>query len=281
MFRKIIIGALSLLAVIGIERFCHKETDGFRIDKIHTARASLASHPLIEQARVRKILNQPFTYLGKGAQCYVFESEDKNYVVKFFRAAESEPLRILSFLPFNFLKEKVAAKQEKRMRDFASYELAYTNLKEETGLIFLHLDTSSDLQKAILLVDKLNIKHKIASDRYAFALQKRADLVKTAVKGWMEKGEEKRAAGALASLVQLLSLRAKKGIYDADPNLSKNFGFVGERPIQIDCGGFSKTESRLPLHFVKGGELSYWLKDNYTALSSEFEERLKRLENEN
>lgn len=275
-----IFAALSLLAVFGIERFCHKETDGFRIDKIHAGRAASISHTVSEQARVRKILNQPFTYLGKGAQCYVFESQDKNYVVKFFRAAESDPMRLFSHLPFNSIKEKIAAREQKRMRDFASYELAYANLKEETGLVFVHLDTSSDLKKEILLVDKLNIQHKIASDRYAFVLQKRADLVKTAVKSWIEQGEEKKAKDALANLVHLLSLRAKKGIYDADPNLTKNFGFVGSQPIQIDCGGFSTDKKGLPLHFVKGGELSYWLKDNYSALSSAFEEELKRLEDE-
>src|SRR5437868_3279127 len=77
---------LSLLLLYGVERFCHKQTDGFSIYNISSNLSFREEWEIPQETTEAKIiLAQPFYYLGKGAQSYVFESEDGNFVLKFFR----------------------------------------------------------------------------------------------------------------------------------------------------------------------------------------------------
>ncbi len=61
--------------------------DGFAIRKIRT---HLAYHKKwevknIPSETVTSLLAQNYYYIGRGSQCYVFESEDRSLVLKFFR----------------------------------------------------------------------------------------------------------------------------------------------------------------------------------------------------
>lgn len=239
---------LFICGFVGVAFFCKKQTDGFRIDKICS---SLPFHPEWEVealgaediGEVKKILDQPFRYLGKGAQSFVFASQDGRYVIKFFRYDHMGEAPILKKLPFERTRQRVAKLEAKLEQDFTSYKIAYDHLKEETGLVYLHLNKTETLQQKIELIDKLGISHFLSLDELEFVVQKRAELLYPALQGMMDKGQEEEAKELLSRLMALLVTRCQKGIFDKDPDLFTNFGVIHGRPIQIDPGRFKKDPS--------------------------------------
>ncbi|MGH2612730.1 MAG: hypothetical protein ACRDFB_06730 [Rhabdochlamydiaceae bacterium] len=214
------------LCFYGTARFCKKQTGSFTIARISS---SLSFHPewKIEpsnEEQIRQILSQPYRFLGKGAQSFVFASDDGNTVIKFFR--------------HHHLKKK-----SKLAKDFGSYKLAYEKLRTETGLLYLHLNKTTHLNQTLDLIDKLGIHHPIDLDKYEFLVQKRARLAYPALEQWMSEGKIAEAKEALTALVHLLAARSNKGIHDKDPDLNTNFGFIGTTPIQFDIGRFKLRET--------------------------------------
>jgi hypothetical protein len=232
--------------------FCRKQTDGFTLLKISS---SLSYHPewetsnltQVEKDEIRRVLEQPFTYLAKGEQCYVFASEDQKYVLKFFRQNHMRAPIWVEWLPsfLNEYKSKERAKKESKLhRDFASYKLAYEKLREETGLVFLHLNKTQDLQCNTILIDKLNIAHQVPLDGMEFLLQKRAKPLYPALEECIAEGRIEEGKLLICNLVQLLmKIRKEKGILDSDPDLNINFGCIGIMPMQIDIGRYQKAEN--------------------------------------
>lgn len=231
---------------ITVQRFALRQTDGFAISKI---RSELPFHPEwevpplsdTEKERMHEILSQKFNYLSKGAQCHVFESADGKWVLKFFRHHHMRPPLWLVALP-SFLdpwrSNKIEKKWSKLHKDFASYKLAYNRIKERTGIVFLHLNKTSDLKQTVTIVDRLHIEHVLNLDEMEFILQKKARLVYPSIDAWMHEGNVTAAKAALTDLVAVLKMRFEQGIFDKDPDLNTNFGFIDQRAIQIDVGRF-------------------------------------------
>ncbi len=256
---------LAIALVCLLQRFCHKQTDGFAICKISsdlTPRKEWeTTSSSIENKALKTILSQEFRYLAKGAQSYVFESHDGKYVLKFFRHSHLRDI-------------------EKLNKDFTSYKIAYELLKEQTGLVFLHLNKTEDLQQKVTIYDKLGIVHEIDIDKMEFILQKKASLIFPALTSWMESGNAEKAKQGISSLFQLLELRCQKGIFDKDPDLKTNFGFYQDKAVQIDVGRFkiyqSEEASKDEITRITDN-LHHWINANYPELSNYFEEELHAL----
>ncbi len=287
MFKKAIFLALFIAACILIERLCHQATDGFEVANIHstlTPRPEWESAPISdeERAALQIILTTPFRYLGKGAQCYVFLSQDEKYILKFFKFQHLRLPALLHTIPLpnmlhNWREAKIIKKEAELTKLFQSYRLAFDELKDESGLIFVHLNKSDALNCEFSLVDRLNITHKIGADNLEFVLQKRADLVLPALQA--QKNDLKQAQALLGSLVNLLHTLDQKAIYDRDPHLTKNFGFINDRAVLIDCGSLAKKNSEDKLE-VKAGALKKWLWAEYPQLLPYLETDLHNLNRE-
>jgi hypothetical protein len=52
----------------------------------------------------------------------------------------------------------------------------------------------------------------------------------------MEAHDIEGARSTVEAVFSLLTRFSKQGVFDNDPILRKNFGFVGERAVQIDTG---------------------------------------------
>jgi hypothetical protein len=236
------------LAVYGIERFCHSQTEGFAVGRICS---SMPLPPDLEMAPtepgtlslVTTLLNQPFHYFAKGAQVYAFASEDGRYVIKCFRFDHLAPPPWTRWLRFPFSGERIRLeKMVKRLtglyKDFNSYRIAFEAMPDETGLLYVHLNEQELRGVTLTLCDKLGIAHRLDASTMHFVVQKRADLVYPTLEKLLQKGDLHTAQAALSSLVRLLGTRYAKGIFDKDPNLRTNFGFLGEKAVQIDPGRF-------------------------------------------
>jgi hypothetical protein len=144
-------------------------------------------------------------------------------------------------------QSSITRRESKLSKDFTSYQIAYNTLREETGLLHLHLNQTPGLNLSLDLVDKLDIHHTLNLDNYSFILQKRAKPSYPTLQEWIDANQIDQAKEALSSLVSVLKMRGQKGIYDKDPDLNTNFGFIGTQSIQIDVGRFRdrlKTPSR-------------------------------------
>lgn len=236
-----------------IGRFCTQHTDGFAREKI---RSSLAYNPKLSQVisedlytSLKKILDQPFYYLGAGTQTFSFRSLDNQYVIKFYRHDRRRHYLspIIAFLPKIFrdrLLKTIKKRQLKLLKDFTSFELAFSLLRKETGLIYLRLDKADDFPLSVSLYDKISVYHKVFLNDYEFILQKKALPFYPTLKKWIDGNSYIEAKEALGNLIHLLAKRCQYGLFDKDPNLQSNFGFIENTAVQFDIGRFSKDPSR-------------------------------------
>src|SRR5271156_5010255 len=87
---RLIFLTLFVLSLYGLGRLYFRLTGGFTIANISSDfsfQPQWEVRPLLEgeQAEFDKATSQPFYYLGKGCQSYVFASQDGKYVIKFFK----------------------------------------------------------------------------------------------------------------------------------------------------------------------------------------------------
>ena len=189
---------------------------------------------------------QPYYYLGSGSQTFVFASQDGNYVVKFFKERLFTPSYLLNALPLPFFLHKFRDKRnwkraDKLSRDFASYKMAFEELKKETRLLLIHLNLTP-LHETLHIRDKLGIEHRLELDKFSFILQKRAEPSYHYIQRLMHEGKTAEAKEAVKKLIFLVKQRCEKGFRDRDPDIRTNCGFVEGEAIKIDVGRLEKNE---------------------------------------
>jgi hypothetical protein len=275
------IAVLVLLLIVGYVFFSAAVwhlNDGFCLRHIQADNlVNWKSSPPDEKA-VKDLLKQNFYYIGKGSQCYVFESEDHDVVLKFFRHSRyrSHPINALITAPeivTDIIKQKEQKKKDKLKTLFISCELAYQELREETGLVYLHLNTTDYLKQTVVLYDKLKRPMAIAIDDYAFLIQKKGEQTLTHLTRLLEQGKKKEAKVALASLSATLKKCLRKGIIDTDGMIHKNAGFRNHKAIILDVGGFERRTPNNPqiTLWQTTRRLRTWLQNHDPELASYFE----------
>lgn len=280
---------ISAFGIYKIGRAWDKRADGFTIEKITSncepeQRWAIDYTPE-EIARVNEILDQSYTYLGRGFQCYVFVSTDGNYVLKFFRHQRLRMPVYFDWLPqIQWVKKKKASKEKELFRRkehlFTSFKVAYEKVAPETGLIYVHLNKTTGQHPVITIVDGDGNGYELPLDAYEFVVQQKASLVKSTIAALMEEGREEEAKKRIASIFQLLVSCAKKGVADTDGALIRkdNLGFLGDRAIYIDAGKLSlKEKIKHRQVFAKDlrrlRPLGKWLEENYPTLAIYFEKQ--------
>lgn len=236
----------GIIGVFSLAIFCKKQTAGFTLRTIYSSESTPYPYEELSplpSAQLEKILNQPFYYLGKGAQAFAFVSQDNHYVIKFFRHKHpSHLLQPIYFLLPSAIKSRLEGRVKKRKlklyKDFFSYTLAYQMLPQETGLLYLHLRKTDHLHQTVTLYDKIGVKHQVYLDEVEFIIQQKAEHIYPTLTKWIEEGELMRAKKSLTQLIALFKKRCELGIFDKDPDLQTNLGFVGDTPIQFDIGRF-------------------------------------------
>lgn len=213
-----------------------------------------AEEPQLEE--LEQIFSQPYSYLKSGTQSYAFVSQDGKYVMKFFR------FNHLSHHWWDIMRpEKVKKKQENLEKLFGAYKLAYECMKDDAGLLYVHLNKTSHLKRKIEVKDKHGRLFWIDLDQTSFCVQEKAELIFDHLKKILERGDREALQGAIQEMKNLIARRHQKGISDDDHAVTNNFGFVGDRAIQIDIGrlyqdSMSNDEERI------AQRLDQWLHDN-------------------
>lgn len=278
--QKIIALMLASLVLYGAGRLYFQVTAGFTESNITTDIAKEPDWgitPASDSKALEEVLKQPFYYLGKGCQSYVFKSADGAYVIKFLKLQRFRPQGYLEFFSFIPAVEKIREKKEKSKREkldalLESWKIAYEDLPNETGMVYLHLNDREKFPFPLTIYDKMGLGHKIDPNQTLFLVQNSADMLCPAIRKKMEEGDLEGAREIIASLMAMLLSEYKRGLGDNDHALMQNTGVRNGRPIHIDVGQFSK-ESRFKdpevYHkelFSKTYKFRIWLSKHFPEL---------------
>jgi hypothetical protein len=239
-------------------------------------------------AQLQEILAQPFDYLGKGCQSYVFSSRDDQYVIKFFKYQRFRPqawLELLSFIPSveSHLRHKRAAKKVKLDAAFASWKLAYEELQPETGIVYVQLNKNALFPSNLEVYDKLGMRHSLPLSQLEFMVQKKASMLCHVLKEYRNADQLAEAKRVIDRLLAMLLSEYQRGYADNDHALMQNTGVYHGQPLHIDVGQFVKNSSveepavyRQEL-FNKMWKFRRWLRSHYPELADYTDSQLARL----
>lgn len=277
-----------LLSGFGLYRLYDKLTDDFRISNITYELfpdISWKLPPLTKEERKQldAILTQKFNYFGKGAQCYAFVSEDQKYVLKFFKFKHLKPNWWIQSLPaippISEYKERLMQRKLKKLNDvFKGYALAYRKAREDSGLIYLHLEPTKDLHNTVTVIDKLGFERTIELDPIVFLIQKKGETFGDYLGKQIEKGELVQAESSISQILQMYISEYSQGIYDRDHKLMENTGFSEGKAFHLDAGKLIRDNEMREREFYKKDflhvvwNIDQWIKihypDHYSQLSS-------------
>ncbi len=229
-------------------RFCLHFIDG--PPTANPAWETKAPYPL-------SVLDQPFFYLGKGAQSFVFESADRQSVIKFYKFPAH--LRRFDWIKHPFgdtfspKNRAINLHNEKRFnRSFNSFLLAYNHLQKETGVFYIHLNPTPHLPRTLQVYDRSGTVHQIPLERLGFVLQKKGKPFLPMFRSLLEQGHTKEAQQMIDSLFQLIISRCRKGISDLDNMDHDNYGWYEGRALHLDIGRFVlKDDVKIPAHYLQ------------------------------
>jgi len=99
-----------------------RQNDGFSLRHIQSTLPFNPTYPQIEltdldQKHLDEALNQNYSYLGRGGQCFVFVSDDDRYVIKFFKHNKRRPRFYTSWPLPDFLQKWINKKNEKKKKN--------------------------------------------------------------------------------------------------------------------------------------------------------------------
>lgn len=291
-FRNSYLLIFSLVLFMGLlsiaDRLYLKRNDGFCIRNIYSniknrTEWQMPSLSSDQKNTLAQILNQPFMYLAKGHQSYVFVSEDQKYVIKFYRfPSHLRPFPYLNH-PISYalgcrrcqIKEYNLKKLD---TTFQSYRLAFENLKEETGLVFVHLNKTRELNRQLTIVDQLEASYSVDLDQVAFVIQRKAEPFFPTLGKLCKEGKGEMA---VRQVVEFITTQCQKGIVNQDAILEKNYGWLDGKPINIDIGRFAKESqisSKQEVAKVTQSLKSY-LQNTYPQFVGSYQQQVDRLPN--
>lgn len=204
-----------------------------------------------------------FTWQRKGQNVFIFSSKDDKYMLK--------------FLPAKVRADNVKAFQAV----LDSVQLSYDNLREETGLEFLHLNKTTKAVRGISLIDFYGNQLRVCGDFTRFVVQKKAKLLQPFFKELMDQGNIIEAKRRVDQIMELILSLARKKISDGEDDLILNdcLGFTEKRAIYLDTWHFFKVpdidvKKRMQYEFkVRLKPFEKWLGRTYPELGQYYQEK--------
>lgn len=289
--RYVTITCLILLFCYGGWRFWNYFTGGFTPNTIHSnlPYSSERDAPFLSQnhqEKILNILNQPYTYFGKGAQCYAFISQDGRYVLKFFKSKHHRLnylARLLAALPIlnSYYTVKIKTKEKNLSAIFKGYLLSYQLLPEDSGIVYMHLNSTDHLKNNVKVLDGFGTPWSISLDSSIFILQDYCETLGQVLSKALKEGDAELAAGRLKQVVDMYMRGYEKNIYDRDHAVLRNTGFADGHPIHLDVGHFTLAENSETDEFFKKDmavvldRFEVWLKENFPLHRAELIEEIK------
>ena len=237
---------ISILAVVLSERLYHFLTDGFSLHRIShsTPSPSPFNETILFDPTMRKEIDeallQDFHYLDSGSQCFVFVSQDSNYVLKFFkhhrwRLSSLEQLWLSLPLCKEIKEKKLNKKYNSHVDTYKSYCTSFEKFRKKTGLLLIHLSTGGKEFPVVTIQDRIYRRHRIPLNNFTFLLQRRATPMTQYIAQCGRDTEKIRRL--IVEYINLIEERAILGYLNKDPSFARNFGVSNDSLVEIDIGG--------------------------------------------
>lgn len=252
--KRILLWLVAIAVIMFISaRIYYALTDDFRMSNIthempYTSAWEIKQLSQDEELQLQKMLNQPYSYLGKGSQSYAFASADGNYVLKFFKFKHLRPSWFLDLLPpvgpiKTYQDKQTARKKRKLFGVFNSYKLAYDVDKEESGLIYIQLNMSGNSERHVILEDKLGLTYDVDLQGVPFVLQKRGVVLREVLDQLLQNNDLETAKQRIGQIFEMYAQEYSKGVFDHDHGVMRNVGFYQAQPFHLDVGKLLSDES--------------------------------------
>jgi hypothetical protein len=248
--KTFLIAIICMAALFSIQRVYYFQNGGFCTFKLIS---NLPPQMNIPPPEIDPLLEQTFHFLGRGGTSFVFLGEDKKTVLKLFKHQHLLQKSRLFLIALPGVTDvlriyKILKAQKKQMHKhqsffFSSCNLAYHELKQETGLIYLCLQPNPHFIQPVKLIDAWGFVHNVPLCKTEFAVQHKADLFFCRLNELLASGRKEGIKQAIDALFQLIHNRCCKGIGDRDPNLLLNFGFLDNIAIEFDLGSYFPNPS--------------------------------------
>ncbi|HSX10750.1 MAG TPA: hypothetical protein VLF94_03420 [Chlamydiales bacterium] len=261
---------LALLVSLGLFFVVFLRTDGFSPRLIKGPLLAEQAPPLTPE--IEAILSQPFHYLNKGRQCFVFASADGKYVLKLFNQKYLQTPWYAFFTP----EEKVKRMTRRHYYE-NSYEIAYRQFGE--GIDYLHLGPSDRPLPILALTDRAHRQHAIDLNSVPFVLQKRGIPFYSGLEAIYQKEGLAGLCREIDAYVEGIEKRIAKQIADGDRDVEHNWGYVDGQIFHLDPGRLYYDETlvqpaRLQLEWRNATRNFHkWLKKNYPEGDKYLEKR--------
>lgn len=265
--KRVLAILLALFLAVRIADFLN---DDFRLQNITMEGIPHVYMPTSENDQMASLFNQPFYYLGKGSQTYVFRSSDDTYVLKLFK--------------FKHLKTPFQAhkKQKKLLNLFNGYKIAFLHDPKYTGLLFIHLSPTNHLGWQVKLFDKIGNSYTLPLDNYYFILQKKGETLSSLLTQLLNHSQIDEAAQKLGQIFDMYLDEYHASLYDSDHGVMPNIGFADGAPFHLDAGNFmqdpSYADKSFYLHDIQGVavEIKLWLENNFPSMAKQLVDLMER-----
>jgi hypothetical protein len=284
MTRFIIFLVLLVALLCRLDRHFLKKNHHFSIRAIQSTLTPQPKKITPTAVSLETLFCQPYTYLNKGLQSFVFISADRQFVIKFYRF----PSHMRSFYwlthpwPDAFRPDRAEVKQynqEKLTKTLSSYTIADEELREESALVMTHLHQTEHIKKQLVLIDQMKQRYRIDLDQTCFIVQKTAKPIFPTLDNCIEQGNLEEAKRMIDSIILNIVERCHKGITDHDAILEKNYGWCDGRAIHVDVGRFAKEPTDAKTEVVKITEsLNHWLRSRSPVLHEHYQQQVEQVE---
>ena len=218
-------------------------------------------------------LDQAYRYAEQSSDSFNFVSKDGNYVLKLIKRPRKTPLIFFLPPPTSFKKKE---------HIWESYLITGSTLKEETGLLFLHLQRTDQLHKNLTVSDKYGKIYTIDLNDYAFLIQKNTHQIYPTIIRWMQEGKSDKAKALINNMLQVVRSTEEKSISYKKATMNKTFGCIDEQCLLIDVG---QLQNHLPTKPYSEDiddvtkRFNKWLQKHYPELSTHLENQLRERKN--
>lgn len=212
---------------------------------VHTIAAPVPVHESIQELSrfPRELFAQPWTFLGRGSQVFVFENHDHQWVIKFYRFPAV--MRRWGWVHYGLRyvgrprRHAIAQYNLEKLRlSLHSFALAGGPLQDDTGVMYRHLQPTQDLCQTVHLIDALGQHHTVPLDSVVFIIQRKGEPFMRSLDRAITSGNLDMGRHMLQELRALILRRCIRGISDLDNMDHDNYGWLEGRAIHLDVGRF-------------------------------------------
>ncbi len=224
-----------------------------------------------------KLFEEGFTFLGKGQQCFVFLSKDKQYALKFIRLDKFQQK------PWFYTRlswgKALAQKRKKALEKIKeSLLLVREEMVEEQEVACIHFGKTHNFPTQTFLIDSLGREKRIFLNNTYFVLQKKAELLADI----LPKASKEQIREISVALLDAVIQRAQKKIRNKNRHSLHNMGFFKGKALEIDLAEFFKRPQADASFLYKETskslrEYETFLQENHPEEYQFFQDRLRRI----